>query len=503
MRARSITLRLTLLFSIASAAVLLLVGALIGRQVDDHFEELDLEILQAKLQLVQHSLAAAHAPAAQATLGERLSGLTTGDDSLAIVVSAPDGSILFASPGVVFPPALLGQQALGQASSRDRSTLWEHARRQYRGIAGAADAGAAGQGPLTAAVAIDIESHRAFQALFRKSLALAVFGGIGLTAMLGWVAARRGLTPVREIARMAQATSASRLGGRLALESVPHELTGLATAFNDMLARLEDSFGRLSAFSSDLAHELRTPIGNVMTQMQVAVSKARSAEEYREVLYSALEEHERLARMTSDMLYLAKADHGLVVPSREAVDLGAEVQALFAFYEAYAEEQGVDLTLGGSASVQGDRLMIRRAVGNLLSNAIRHTARGGLVKVAIGRMPTGAAELCVENPGPAIGPEHLPRLFDRFYQVDPSRRRGGDGAGLGLAITKSIVEAHRATIQVACAEGKVRFAIVFAQHDAHAGPAAAAPSAGDEQPGQARRAAGSAAAGAGAARTPR
>jgi two-component system heavy metal sensor histidine kinase CusS len=199
-----------------------------------------------------------------------------------------------------------------------------------------------------------------------------------------------------------------------------------------------------------------------MTQIQVAVSKARSADEYREVLYSALEEHERLARMTTDMLYLAKADHGLVVVSRETVDLAAEVRALFAYYEAYGDEMGVDLALTGAGSVCGDRPMLRRALSNLLSNAIHHTARGGVVEVAIGRASSGAVQLSVENPGPPIAAEHLPRLFDRFYQVDSSRQRGGEGAGLGLAITKSIIEAHGATIQVACADAKVRFIMVFA-----------------------------------------
>ena len=474
MRTRSITLRLTLLFSIASAAVLLLVGALIGRQVDDHFEELDLEILQARLELVRHSVAAAHGPADQASLGERLAGLRSGDAPPAVAVSAPDGRVLFASPGVVFPPVLLGRQGAAPASLRERSTTWAHDGRHYRGIAAAHDIAIGGQGPLTIAVAIDIESHRAFVAMFQKSLAASVVGGIGLTAVLGWFAARRGLTPVREMARMAQATSASHLGRRLALDAVPQELTGLATALNDMLSRLEESFRRLSDFSSDLAHELRTPIGNVMTQMQVAVSKVRSADEYREVLYSALEEHERLARMISDMLFLAKADHGLVVPSHESVDLAAEVRAQFAFYEAYADEQHVGLSLDGSGSVWGDRLMIRRAVSNLLSNAIRHTARGGAVAVAIGRVSTGAVELSVENPGPPISPEHLPRLFDRFYQVDPSRRREGEGAGLGLAITKSIVEAHGASIHIGCTDGKVRFTIVFAPPSAQSGLAAPA-----------------------------
>jgi two-component system heavy metal sensor histidine kinase CusS len=460
MRARSITLRLTLLFSIASAVVLLLVGALIGRQVEDHFEELDLEILQAKLELVRHSLALGHAPHEQLTA--RIASLAAGDDRPVVAVAAPDGGVLFASPGVIFPPVLLGQQDAAGAADRRRSTTWEHAGRHYRGIAAQVGSDEGMSEPVTVAVAIDIESHNAFVSLFRKSLALSVLAGIGLTAVLGWFAARRGLAPVREIARMAQATSATHLGGRLSLESVPSELTGLATAFNDMLVRLEDSFRRLSDFSSDLAHELRTPISNVMTQIQVAVSKARSADEYREVLYSALEEHERLARMTTDMLYLAKADHGLVVVSRETVDLAAEVRALFAYYEAYGDEQGVGLALAGAGSVCADRLMLRRALSNLLSNAIRHTARGGVVEVAIGRASAGAVELSVVNPGPPIAAEHQPRLFDRFYQVDSSRQRGGEGSGLGLAITKSIIEAHGATIQVACADANVRFTIAFA-----------------------------------------
>ena len=228
MRARSITLRLTLLFSIASAVVLLLVGALIGRQVEDHFEELDLEILQAKLELVRHSLALGHAPNEQLTA--RIANLAAGDDRPVIAVAAPDGGVLlFASPGVIFPPVLLGQQDAAGAADRRRSTTWEHAGRHYRGIAAQVGSDEGMSEPVTVAVAIDIESHNAFVSLFRKSLALAVLAGIGLTAVLGWFAARRGLAPVREIARMAQATSATHLGGRLSLESVPSELTGWPT----------------------------------------------------------------------------------------------------------------------------------------------------------------------------------------------------------------------------------------------------------------------------------
>jgi two-component system heavy metal sensor histidine kinase CusS len=228
-----------------------------------------------------------------------------------------------------------------------------------------------------------------------------------------------------------------------------------------MLARLEDSFRRLSDFSSDLAHELRTPISNLMTETQVAISKARSADQYREVLYSNLEEYERLARMIADMLFLAKADNGLIVPSSEMVDLAIEARELFGFYEAFAEEHGVSLVLAGGGVVRGDRLMIRRAMSNLLSNAVRHTPREGSVKVLIEECRSGETRLSVENPGEEIEPKHLPRLFDRFYRVDSSRHKASEGAGLGLAITKSIVDAHQGTIQAFSSNGSIRLAITF------------------------------------------
>ncbi|PPC97759.1 MAG: two-component sensor histidine kinase, partial [Methylotenera sp.] len=214
-------------------------------------------------------------------------------------------------------------------------------------------------------------------------------------------------------------------------------------------------------FSSDLAHELRTPISNLMTQTQVALSKERSADEYREVLYSNLEEYERLARMIADMLFLAKADNGLIIPSSEVVDLSTEVRELFGFYEAIADEQGVNLVLAGEGTVKGDKLMLRRALSNLLSNAIRHTTYGGSVKVFINQSKSKEMSIAIENFGETIAKEYLPRLFDRFYRVDPSRQKASDGAGLGLAITKSIIEAHQGKIQVLSLNGSTRFEITI------------------------------------------
>jgi two-component system heavy metal sensor histidine kinase CusS len=281
------------------------------------------------------------------------------------------------------------------------------------------------------------------------------------TAALGWIATRQGLLPLRNIAATAASISAERLSERLPEDGVPDEIRSLAGAFNAMLGRLEDAFRRLTDFSSDIAHELRTPVSNLATQTQVALAKTRNADEYREVLESNMEEYERLARMIGDMLFLAQADNHLLVPSQEAVDLDVEVRRLFEFYEALAAEQKVRLELRGRARVRGDRLMLQRAVANLLSNALRHTPAGGTVTIELAS-GGGQCRLSVANTGPTVPPEHLPRLFDRFYRVDQARREGaGVHTGLGLAITKSLVEAHGGRIDVTSADGSTRFSITL------------------------------------------
>lgn len=230
-------------------------------------------------------------------------------------------------------------------------------------------------------------------------------------------------------------------------------------AIGHTLARLREAHRKLSDFSVDLAHELRTPVSNLMTQTQVVLSKPRSAGEYRDVLASNAEELDRLARMIADMLFLAQADHGLIVPNREPVDLAREMRALFDFYEVLAEERGIQLSLlegEAEGTVVGDRLMLRRAMGNLLANALRHTPDSGVVRVRIGTDDRGTT-LAVENDGDPIPPEHLPRLFDRFYRADPSRH--GEGTGLGLAIVRSIVRAHGGEIGVRCGDAGVCFEI--------------------------------------------
>ncbi len=460
-RAPSITIRLTALFCAVAVAVLLAFGHVVDSLVSGHFEMLDQSELDGKLQLVRHALAKPGAPGNPDAVRAELSDALIGHPGLSVVVAAPDGATLFASDADDVA-AHLARLAVQDGPPRGASTrVIEHGGHVYRAVVAPLGDGSTRSPSTVVTIALDISHHRDFLNRFHAQLWWTIGAGVGFAGLLGWLAARRGLAPLRRMARVTRGISARRLGERLPVESFPAELTELATAYNGMLERLEDSFRRLSEFSSDLAHELRTPIGSLMMQTQVVLSKARTADEYREVLYSNLEEHERLARTITDMLYLANADHGLLVPDSQPVELADEVRELFAFYDALAEERGIGLSLSGEGVVHGDRLMIRRALSNLLSNAIRHTPANATVRVAIAGSDDAGVRVSVENPGPAIDAAHLPRLFDRFYRVDASRARGSDGAGLGLAITKSIVHAHRGTIGVSSIDGCTRFEIGF------------------------------------------
>jgi two-component system heavy metal sensor histidine kinase CusS len=277
---------------------------------------------------------------------------------------------------------------------------------------------------------------------------------------MGWIAVQQGHAPLRRIVARIHRISANELNTRLEPDSVPGELADLARSFNAMLQRVDKAFRRLSDFNADIAHELRTPIANLMTQTQVALSRARSVDAYREILYSNMEEYERMAQMVGDMLFLAQAERCPANQQLTELDLAAEIRALFDYYEGWAEEHGVTLALSGAATSTGDRPMLQRALGNLLSNAIRHTVAGETVRVGLERTP-GGVRIAIENPGPDIPPEHLPKLFDRFYRVDPARTRNGSGAGLGLAIAKSIVDSHGGTIDVVSAAGRTRFTITL------------------------------------------
>lgn len=457
---RSLTTRLTLLFASVSMAVLLLLGLLVGILVERHFVEMDLVLLQGKLELVRHAFAQAPSRAAGGDLGQRLDAALVGHHDLAVEVRRGDGRLLYSSRDAAVPPRLLAPGGDG-----DAALGWQAADgRRYRGISGVVSPAIAGDAGVMVAVAIELGHHEHFMRSFRRALWSVVALAALLSGFLGWMVARRGLAPLRDICSVAAGITANRLDQRLTVAAIPQELAEVVQTLNDMLSRLEESFRRLANFSSDLAHELRTPVSNLLTQTQVTLARARSADEYQDVLASNAEELERLSRTVADMLFLARADNDLLVPHRETIDLADEVTSLFDFYEALAADKGLHLQASGSAVVCGDRLMLRRAVGNLLSNAVRHTPPGGWVRVRLDDAAAGEAVVSVVNDGETIAAEQLPRLFDRFWRVDRSRQHGGEGAGLGLAIARSIARAHQGDVGVTSADGVTTFELRLPAH---------------------------------------
>lgn len=430
---KSLTVRLTVLFATVSSSVLLFLGVVVGHLVDRHFAELDNEALTGKFERIQQTLAKATSADALEVLPSRLDAALVGERDLSVRIRTEDGQSLYAA-GVADLPAQLTGEGMRLVTAADGQPL--------RLLSGRTALGIPGNRPVVIEVATGLSHHASFMGSFRIALWTTVATAAFASGMLGWTVARRGLAPLREISADAARITAERLDRRVPAAELPVELAVVAQAVNQMLSRLQDSFRRLTEFASDIAHELRTPLTNLATQTQVTLSKDRSAAQYREVLGSNAEEYERLTRTIGDMLFLAKTDNDLIVPHREPLDLRVETEAVAEFYAALAEEQGIELSVSGAARASGDRLMLRRAIGNLLSNACRHTPRGGRIEIELAETAAGMAKVVVRNTGETIAAEHLPHLFDRFYRADASRRRDTEGAGLGLAITRSIIRAH-------------------------------------------------------------
>ena len=456
-----LTQRLTLFFTVVAAAVVLGLGVMFLVATGQHFVALDRIALQDKQHLIEEILRNAHSAE---DAGWRLSEALSYHHGLYARVTDAQGELVFQSQG--FAPDTQSAPA-GPAMGTELFGTWEHGASIYHTLRFEA-VPAYTQTALHVLIATDTDHHAQFLRDLRRDLALYVAAAIVVCGLLSWLAARQGLAPLREMRSRAAAVTSQKLTERMPVQAVPVEMADLAQELNRMLDRLQEDFQRLTDFSSDLAHELRTPISNLLTQTQVALTTKRDAATYRDILASNAEEFERLARMVADMLFLAKTERGVDLPHKERFSARQDSLALLEFYEAVAEEKRIRFRLEGDGDIEGDRLMFRRALSNLLSNALRHTPETGTITVCIADTAQSTV-VSVENTGPDIDPKMLPRLFDRFYRADPTRAHpDAEGSGLGLAITRAIAQAHDGHVTVTSSHGHTYFALVFPHRATHA-----------------------------------
>lgn len=422
------------LFGLAIAAAAAAIGYLVLSQ---QLLNRSGALLRGRAELVAHIVSELPSRAAAPANAQRFRDVLIGHDDVHLALLEPQaGRILMSfSPIATQSVSTLGALAAdGQREWRADSGL---PLLGERGRARAANGDVVGY-----VVSIDLqEDHRLLAGFLRTSLFAVPLLLAGVAAG-SWAIARTGLAPLRRFRHTAASISTRSLEQRLLLTGLPRELHELGEEFNAMLARIDDGYRRLQEFSADLAHELRTPVATLLGRSQVALSQPRTAEELRDVMESNIEELGRISRLISDMLFVAQADASAAALQVETVALDEEAARVAEYLSLPAEERGLRIEVRGAASVHADRTLAQRAITNLLTNAIRHADPRSTVSVEILPAAGGGARVCVANDGEPIAAPQLARLFDRFYRADPSRTRDSGGAGLGLAIVRSIMRAH-------------------------------------------------------------
>jgi two-component system heavy metal sensor histidine kinase CusS len=454
-RSWSLVTRLTVWYSLSAFALIIASTAFLYWALTTNLDREDDQFLSDKIDLFEAILRERPGDSAELEREIAQESMEHQQSRLYVRIATPDGRLLRETQGMSeeLSPATLSA-VTSIATEPGRSVEVESPNGRSFRVLSSLRLGAGGPQYLIQ-VAMDRTYEEKLLAGYRRYLWLGLGFALALSTFVGYQIARRGLRPIAEITQTALRVRATTLHERIATGGLPTELFELATQFNEMLDRLKSAFDRIAQFSADIAHELRTPVNNLRGEVEVALGKARSPDEYREVLSSSLEECSRLTRLIDSLLFLSRAENPEVQIHKEKLDVGEQLIAIKDFYEAAAVEAGVSLTLNAEDGLfaQLDRALFQRAVGNLLDNALAHTRSGGTVKVeAIG----SGHMICVtiSDTGCGIAKEHLPRVFDRFFRVDRARCSDSGNSGLGLAIVKSIATLHRGSVTIESEVGK-------------------------------------------------
>jgi two-component system heavy metal sensor histidine kinase CusS len=429
-RSLSITVRLASLFTCVAVLTFAAVGAYLYQALAHEIERRDDAELIGKVALVRHLLLEVSAVSDIAKNPHPFVDSVFGHAGLVLLVTDAAGRTLVQSDAPSRPLPLVDPVMALRAPVEADVQTWQAAAGEGRLVSAVGRVGGTASDDIRIIVAREGSHGTELLRDYGRNLLLAICFGAALSASLGFIVVRLGLRPLRSVIGKANEISTHRLNTRLSVDDAPAELRELGVAFNAMLARLEEGVQRLSRFAADLAHDLRTPINTLMGETQVALTRARSVEEYQ--------------------------------VHRERLHVKTELARIGDYFEGLAEEAAVTLTVeADDGAVSADPVLFQRAVSNLVANAIQHTPPGGAVRLSAVESAEGLS-LTVENSGPSIPSEHLPFIFDRYYRVDPARSTSSQSSGLGLAIVRAIMRLHGGEVHVRSVDGqKTSFTLQF------------------------------------------
>jgi two-component system heavy metal sensor histidine kinase CusS len=458
----SLALRVTLTFVLAVACATAGLGSYLYRAFVGKIEQRDDRQLLGKLRQVQLLLARPDAADVVRAHPHYFRDTMSGQENSLVRLLAADGSVLADINAIheAYPLPPSGGASPGVAAIRS-----------WTGKDGAPGRVVAGSARLdervvTVVVARLYAERSAMFAHIRQQIAAAAIVGGLLAALLGTWMLRRGLRPLRTVAEHAALVRPGTLGQALDVAHAPAELRPLIDALNAMLQRLHEGFVRLSGFSADLAHEFRTPVSNLLGQSQVMLAQPRTRADYEGLLASNIEEFERLSRMVDSMLFLARAGQDELQLAREPLAARDALEEVASFFDSIAEERGLRLECAGDATVLADPDLLRRALANLVSNAVRHADAGSTIGLGVA-VQDAAVELSVTNVGARLDAMHLAHLFERFYRADPARSNADGSTGLGLSIVQAIMVLHGGSASVQADGTRIVFTLAFPTRNHH------------------------------------
>jgi len=455
---RSMQARLTLLLGAIALLVSSLAGATLFWALKREVERQEITEVSGKLELIDHLIDMQNSARGLKDLAATFDDMRAGEGQLGIWIVDAHGHSVYGGPAPETLATEDGRQVVLQTADGGR----------MRGLRVAMNDRILPGAQLTVAVSTRTSSQ--FLYAYGTALVLICALWVGATVVLAAWAVRRSMAPARRLSEQAASIQPDNLARRLPLEHTDRELHELVRSFNRTLERLQAAYQQMEGFNADVAHELRTPLATLINGTQVMLSSPRDAAELRDALESNLEELEDLKTLVNDMLFLARADRGERAADLAPVSLAAEARRVAEYYEATLEESGVHLRCVGDATVAANAGLVRRALANLISNAIKATPCGGEIVLTCSASPAGG-RVEVRNPGAPIPPADLPRIFDRFFRSSQARAPRSEGHGLGLAIVRAIARMHGGEVDAASGAHGTVVGITLRAPDGHAAAA--------------------------------